>query len=100
AHIGFGLDLEAGTRVPRDGAVGGDEVGVREEQDAAYQASVLPAGVRRVAIEAAHPMSWHRWVGDTGTSIGISTFGASAPAPTLYREYGITAEAVVRAVRG
>jgi transketolase len=69
-------------------------------QDAAYQASVLPAGIRRVAIEAAHPMSWYRWVGDTGTIIGISTFGASAPAPTLYREYGITAEAVVRAVRG
>jgi len=69
-------------------------------QDAAYQASVLPAGIRRVAIEAAHPNSWYRWVGDTGTIIGISTFGASAPAPTLYREYGITAEAVVRAVRG
>ncbi len=69
-------------------------------QDAAYQASVLPVGIRRVAIEAAHPMSWYRWVGDTGTIIGISTFGASAPAPTLYREYGITAEAVVRAVRG
>ena len=69
-------------------------------QDAAYQAAVLPSGIRRVAIEAAHPMSWYRWVGDTGTIIGISTFGASAPAPTLYREYGITAEAVVRAVRG
>ena len=69
-------------------------------QDAAYRASVLPAGIRCVAIEAAHPMSWHRWVGDTGTIIGIATFGASAPAPTLYREYGITANAVVRAVRG
>jgi transketolase len=69
-------------------------------QDAAYRASVLPNGIRRVAIEAAHPMSWHRWVGDTGTIIGISTFGASAPAPTLYREYGITAAAVVAAVRG
>ena len=69
-------------------------------QDAAYQASVLPAGIRRVAIEAAHPNSWYRWVGDTGTIIGIATFGASAPAPTLYREYGITANAVVRAVRG
>ena len=69
-------------------------------QDAAYRASVLPNGIRRVAIEAAHPMSWQRWVGDTGTIIGISTFGASAPAPTLYREYGITANAVVRAVRG
>jgi transketolase len=69
-------------------------------QDAAYRASVLPNGIRRVAIEAAHPMSWQRWVGDTGTIIGIATFGASAPAPTLYREYGITANAVVRAVRG
>ncbi len=69
-------------------------------QDAAYRASVLPNGIRRVAIEAAHPMSWQRWVGDTGTIIGISTFGASAPAPTLYREYGITAAAVVAAVRG
>ena len=69
-------------------------------QDATYRASVLPNGIRRVAIEAAHPMSWQRWVGDTGTIIGISTFGASAPAPTLYREYGITAAAVVAAVRG
>ena len=69
-------------------------------QDATYRASVLPNGIRRVAIEAAHPMSWQRWVGDTGTIIGISTFGASAPAPTLYREYGITAAAVVAVVRG
>ena len=69
-------------------------------QDAAYRAQVLPAGVKRVAIEAAHPMSWHRWVGETGTIIGIETFGASAPYQTLYREYGITAAAVMQAVRG
>jgi len=69
-------------------------------QDAAYRAQVLPAGVKRVAIEAAHPMSWHRWVGETGTIVGIETFGASAPYQTLYREYGITAAAVVQAVRG
>jgi transketolase len=68
-------------------------------QDAAYRAQVLPAGVKRVAIEAAHPMSWHRWVGETGTIIGIETFGASAPYQTLYREYGITAAAVVQAVQ-
>jgi transketolase len=68
-------------------------------QDAAYRAQVLPAGVKRVAIEAAHPMSWHRWVGETGTIIGIETFGASAPYQTLYREYGITAAVVVQAVQ-
>ena len=69
-------------------------------QDAAYQASVLPAGVQRVAIEAAHPMSWDRWVGLEGTVIGIETFGASAPFQKLYEEYGITVQAVVTAVRG
>lgn len=68
------------------------------QQTAEYQASVLPAGVRRVALEAAHPMSWHRWMGVDGTIIGIDGFGASAPAPKLYQEYGITAQAVVAAV--
>jgi transketolase len=69
-------------------------------QDASYQSSVLPAGVKRVAIEAAHPMSWHRWVGTDGVIVGIETFGASAPYQKLYEEYGITAGAVVKAVRG
>jgi len=69
-------------------------------QDAPYQASVLPAGVKRVAVEAAHPMSWHRWVGLDGAVVGIETFGASAPFQKLYEEYGITVAAVVKAVRG
>lgn len=69
-------------------------------QDAAYRDSVLPAGVKRVAVEAAHPMSWQRWVGLDGVVIGIETFGASAPYQKLYEEYGITAAAVVKAVRG
>ncbi len=68
-------------------------------QDAAYRTSVLPSGVPRVAVEAAHSMSWHRWVGDAGAIIGIDTFGASAPAPTLFKEFGITAEKVVEAAR-
>ena len=67
-------------------------------QSAEYQASVLPAGVKRVAIEAAHPMSWQRFVGDGGAIIGIDTFGASAPFQILYEEYGITAEHMVAAV--
>jgi len=69
-------------------------------QDASYQESVLLKGVKRVAIEAAHPMSWHRWVGTDGVIVGIETFGASAPYQKLYEEYGITAGAVVKAVRG
>jgi transketolase len=69
-------------------------------QDAEYRTSVLPAGVPRVAVEAAHSMSWHRWVGDTGAVVGIDTFGASAPAPVLFKEFGITAEHVAAAARG
>jgi transketolase len=68
-------------------------------QDAAYRASVLPAGVPRVAVEAAHPASWYRWVGDSGEVIGVETFGASAPYQTLYKELGLTAENVAAAAR-
>lgn len=68
-------------------------------QDAAYRASVLPPGIPRVAVEAAHPASWYRWTGDTGAVIGIETFGASAPYQVLYREYGITAEKVAEAAK-
>ncbi|MBL8961573.1 MAG: transketolase, partial [Gemmatimonadetes bacterium] len=70
------------------------------QQDAGYRATVLPAGVKRVAIEAAHPMSWDRLVGEGGTVIGIDTFGASAPFQVLYREYGLTVDRVVAAVVG
>jgi len=69
-------------------------------QPAAYRQQLLPAGIPRVAVEAAHPMSWHRWVGESGAIVGIEGFGASAPAPVLYAKYGITAEAVAAAARG
>jgi len=68
-------------------------------QDQAYRNSVLPKGVKRVAIEAAHPMSWYRWVGDDGVIIGIERFGASAPAPVIYAHLGITADRVVEAAK-
>ncbi len=68
------------------------------QQPKEYQDSVLPAGVKRVAVEAAHPMSWYRWVGPEGAIVGIDGFGASAPAPKLFQEYGITAAAVTSAV--
>lgn len=66
-------------------------------QDAKYRASVLPWGVPRVAIEAAHPMSWYRWVGDNGTVLGLERFGASAPYEKIYEELGLTVDKVVAA---
>jgi transketolase len=66
-------------------------------QDAAYRSSVLPAGVPRVAVEAAHPMSWHVLTGERGAVVAIDRFGASAPYQRLYTEYGITAAAVTAA---
>jgi len=68
-------------------------------QNQAYRDSVLPKGVKRVAIEAAHPMSWYRWVGDDGVIIGIERFGASAPAPVIYAHLGITADRVVESAK-
>ena len=64
-----------------------------------YQDDVLLKGVRRVAVEAAHPQSWYRWVGTEGKVVGIETFGASAPYQRIYEEYGIAAARVVAAIR-
>jgi transketolase len=61
-----------------------------------YRAEVL-GEVPRVGIEAAIEGDWARWLGDSGEFIGMTGFGASAPAETLYREFGITAEAVATA---
>ncbi len=69
------------------------------EQPDEYRESVLPRNVRRVAIEAAHPMSWYRWVGGDGVVIGLDHFGASAPYQKLYEEFGITAAHLVDAVK-
>ena len=72
---------------------------VFDRQDAAYQDAVLPAALPAVAIEAAHPDFWRKYVGRNGAVVGIATFGESAPAKDLYKYFGITADAVVQAVR-
>ena len=64
-----------------------------EVQDEAYQTSVLGTAPR-IAIEAAARMGWDRWIGPQGRFVGMTGFGASAPAGDLYRHFGITAEAV------
>ncbi|WP_201616047.1 transketolase [Psychrobacter urativorans] len=69
------------------------------EQDASYREAVLPANIRaRVAVEAAHIDYWYKFVGLDGKVIGMTTYGESAPASDLYKEFGITTEAVIDAV--
>ncbi len=70
------------------------------KQDAAYREAVLPAAIRaRVAVEAAHVDYWWKFVGLDGRVIGMTTYGESAPAKDLYQHFGITADAVVAAVK-
>jgi transketolase len=71
-----------------------------DQQDAAYQAGVLgAAGGLRVSIEAGITYGWERYTGSNGVNIGMTGFGASAPAGELYKHFGITADAVVEAVK-
>lgn len=67
-----------------------------EAQDAEYKEKVLPRSVRkRLAVEAASSFGWHKYVGLDGDIISIDTFGASAPAGILFKEFGFTTENVV-----
>jgi transketolase len=65
-----------------------------EEQTAAYKASVLPAGVPKLAVEAGATLGWWKYVGTDGDVIGLDRFGASAPGPVVMKEFGFTAENV------
>jgi transketolase len=67
-----------------------------DAQDDGYRASVLPAGVPKVAVEAGVPDGWYRYVGAEGAVVGMTTFGASAPAKKLFEHYGFTAANVAR----
>ena len=75
------------------------------QQDDAYRKRILPGGAVRVAVEAAVRMGWDQWLlGERGREakagfIGMSGFGASAPAERLYQEFGITTEAIVAKVK-
>jgi len=70
---------------------------VFDRQDAAYKASVLPAGVPRVAVEAGVTDFW--WKYGVSAVVGIDTYGESAPAPVLFKHFGFTAENVVDTVK-
>lgn len=71
-----------------------------EQQDEAYKERVLPKAVRaRVAVEAASDFGWGKYVGLDGTTVSMKSFGASAPAGTLFKKFGFTTENVVAAVK-
>jgi transketolase len=71
-----------------------------ERQDPAYRDSVLPVSIRRrVSIEAGVSLGWERWVGDEGAIIGLDHFGASAPAGTIFKEFGFTIDRVADVAR-
>ncbi len=67
-----------------------------EKQDENYKQRVLPKGLKkRLAVEAASPMGWHKYITDEGAMIGMVRFGESAPAEDLYKEFGFTVDNVV-----
>jgi transketolase len=74
-----------------------------DAEDAAYRASVLPAGVPRVAVEAGSTDGWRKYVGAVddprGAVVGIDTYGESAPAAVLFKHFGFTAENVAAVVK-
>ena len=67
-----------------------------EEQDKAYREKVLGKAPVKIAVEAAVRLGWDRFVGSDGAFVGMTGFGASAPAKDLYKYFGITAEAVAK----
>ena len=72
---------------------------VFDRQSHAYQDEILPLNLPTMAVEAAHPDFWRKYVGRLGAVVGIATFGESAPAKDLYQHFGITLEHVCEEVR-
>jgi transketolase len=97
------LILEAQQRLEKEGiraravSMPSHELFARETTE--YRDSVLPAGIKRIAIEAAHPMSWQRWVGSDGVILGLERFGASAPYKEIYTHLGLTVDKLVETAK-
>jgi transketolase len=94
------IALEAAKRLAKDGVraavVSAPCFDLFRQQPREYREEVL-GRVPRIGVEAAVEGDWARWLGDGGEFVGMTGFGASAPAETLYREFGITEEAVAKA---
>jgi transketolase len=94
------LIIEAGIRLNNEGInvriVSFPSWEMFAAQDEGYKKSVLPPEIHaRLSIEAGIAQGWHHWVGDTGVSISIERFGASAPGSVVFEKFGISAQNVV-----
>jgi len=69
-----------------------------DAQPQSYRDAVLPPGVPRLAVEAGVPGGWWRYVGERGNVVGMTSFGASAPAKALFEHFGFTREHIVREI--
>ena len=95
-HLALSAQAELESRGTKTRVVSMPSWELFANQDSAYQESVLPSSVtRRVAIEAGSSLGWHKWVGSNGAIIAVDKFGASAPASTVFKEYGFSVENVV-----
>jgi len=98
-----GLALEAYQQLAAKGVavrlVSMPSTDVFDAQDAAYQAAVLPAGSKILAIEAAHQDYWYKYTGRDGAIIGMRSFGESAPGPVLMQHFGFSTENIVAAAQ-
>ena len=97
------LVVEAKTKLNEQGVkvriVSMPSTNIFDEQPQEYKDSVLPKNIlKRVAVEAGVTLGWYKYVGLEGRVIGLDRFGASAPYKTLYKEFGITTDAIVEAV--
>ena len=97
------LAVEAKTKLNERGVkvriVSMPSTNIFDEQPQEYKESVLPKNIlKRVAVEAGVTLGWYKYVGLEGRVIGLDRFGASAPYKTLYKEFGITTDAIVEAV--
>lgn len=97
------LAVEAKTKLNEQGVkvriVSMPSTNIFDEQPQEYKESVLPKNIlKRVAVEAGVILGWYKYVGLEGRVIGLDRFGASAPYKTLYKEFGITTDAIVEAV--
>jgi transketolase len=99
-----GLCLEAAKKLEDDGVkarvVSMPCMDTFTHADESYREEVLPAACRaRVAVEAASPLGWDKWIGEAGCFLGMETFGESGPAKDVYEHFGITADHAVELAR-
>jgi transketolase len=95
-----GLIVKAGLELSKEGVrvrlVSFPSWELFKSQEKAYREAVLPPQVKaRLAVEAGVAQGWEKWVGDEGAVLSMESFGASAPGPVLFKQYGFTVENVI-----